>query len=250
MGVARRPAAAAQGGGDRRRQLGHRGRRPARPRRARGRARHPHRGQGARDPQEAARTSAYLPGVKLPEGLVVKRAAEIELAGCDLVCLAVPSKALPTVVGGLADRIGSRASVLLLSKGFVQPMGALPNDYVSERVRARAIASLGGPAHAREAAAGMAALVLGERRRGPAHDAGRGLRPRRPRLRADRRRRRGRDGGSVEERRRARRRGRRALRPQRRRDRRRRRLARVRRVRASCGAPGSRPSPASPGSAT
>jgi len=103
----------------------------------------------------------YLPGVKLPDGLVVKRATEIELAGCDLVCLAVPSRALPNVVGGLADRVGSRASMLLLSKGFVQPMGALPNDYVSERVRARAIASLGGPAHAREAAAGMAALVLG-----------------------------------------------------------------------------------------
>ncbi len=90
----------------------------------------------------------------------MKRTSEIELAGCDLICLAVPSSALPNVVGSLADRIGSRASVLLLSKGFVQPMGALPNEYVSERVRARAIASLGGPAHAREAAAGMAALVL------------------------------------------------------------------------------------------
>jgi 1-acyl-sn-glycerol-3-phosphate acyltransferase len=103
----------------------------------------------------------YLPGVKLPEGLGVKRSTEIELAGCDLICLAVPSSALPNVVGALADRIGSRASVLLLSKGFVQPMGALPNEYVSDRVRARAIACLGGPAHAREAAAGMAALVLG-----------------------------------------------------------------------------------------
>jgi glycerol-3-phosphate dehydrogenase (NAD(P)+) len=39
-------------------------------------------------------------------------------------------------------------------------MAALPHDYVSERVRARAIASLGGPAHAREAVAGMAALAL------------------------------------------------------------------------------------------
>ncbi len=103
----------------------------------------------------------YLPGVKLPEGLVVKRASEIELAGCDLICLAVPSAALPNVVGALADRIGSRASVLMLSKGFVQPMGALPSEYVSERIRARALACLGGPAHAREAAAGMAALVLG-----------------------------------------------------------------------------------------
>jgi glycerol-3-phosphate dehydrogenase (NAD(P)+) len=102
----------------------------------------------------------YLAGVSLPEAVSVKRAIDIELAACDLVCLAVPAKALPTVVGGLADRIGSRAAVLLLSKGMVQPMGAVPNEYVSERVRSRAIASLGGPAHAREAAAGMAALVL------------------------------------------------------------------------------------------
>ena len=40
-------------------------------------------------------------------------------------------------------------------------MGALPTEYVSERVRARAIACLGGPAHAKEAASGIAALVLG-----------------------------------------------------------------------------------------
>ncbi len=103
----------------------------------------------------------YLPGVQLPEGVAVKRAADIELAGCDLVVLAVPSKAMPQAVGTYADRIGSRAAVLLLSKGLIQPLGLLPTDYVSERVRARAIACLGGPAHAREAAAGMAALVLG-----------------------------------------------------------------------------------------
>ena len=128
-------------------------------RRARGRARHPHR-RKAHEILNKGENAAYLPGVKLPESLVVKRAAEIELAGCDLICLAVPSKALPNVVGGLADRVGSRASMLLLTKGFVQPMGALPNDYVSERVRA-GDRLLGGPAHAREAAAGMAALVLG-----------------------------------------------------------------------------------------
>lgn len=103
----------------------------------------------------------YLPGVTLPEGLTVKRAAEIELGACDLVCLAVPSAALPAVVGSLSDRIGSRTAVLLLSKGLTQPLGLGPYAYVSQRIRARAIASLGGPALAREAVAGIAALVLG-----------------------------------------------------------------------------------------
>jgi glycerol-3-phosphate dehydrogenase len=103
----------------------------------------------------------YLPGVTLPDGVTVKRAGEIELAGVDLVCLAVPSAALPTAVGSLGDRIGSRTALLLLTKGLVGPLGQLPSDYVGERTRVRALASLGGPAHAREAAAGMAALVLG-----------------------------------------------------------------------------------------
>ena len=122
---------------------------------------------GTRSDEKAAEierkreNEAYLPQVKLPDGVAVKRAADIELAGCDLVVLAVPSKAMPQAVGTYADRIGSRAAVLLLSKGLIQPMGLLPTEYVSERVRARAIACLGGPAHAREAAAGMAALVLG-----------------------------------------------------------------------------------------
>jgi 1-acyl-sn-glycerol-3-phosphate acyltransferase len=109
----------------------------------------------------ARENSRYLPRIPLPETLTVKRAADIELAGVDLVCLAVPSAALPAAVGALADRVGVRAALLLLSKGLVQPMGQLPSEYVGERIRARAIASLGGPAHAREAAAGMAALVLG-----------------------------------------------------------------------------------------
>lgn len=103
----------------------------------------------------------YLPDVRLPDSLRVKRASEIELAGLDLVCLAVPSAALPQAVGSIADRVGERAAILLLSKGLVAPQGELPSEYVGERVRARAIACLGGPAHAREAVSGSAALVLG-----------------------------------------------------------------------------------------
>jgi 1-acyl-sn-glycerol-3-phosphate acyltransferase len=122
---------------------------------------------GTRSPEKAEEIARkrenehYLPDVKLPDRVSLKRSADIELGACDLVCLAVPGAALPAVVGALGDRVGSRASVLLLSKGLVQPRGLLPNRYVAERVRARALACLGGPAHAREAAAGMAALVLG-----------------------------------------------------------------------------------------
>jgi glycerol-3-phosphate dehydrogenase (NAD(P)+) len=110
---------------------------------------------------EAGENARYLPGVALPEAVDVRHSAEIELAGVDLVCLAIPSKSLPAAVGAIADRVGERTSVLLMTKGLIAPQGQLPAEYVGERVRARAIASLGGPAHAREAVSGSAALVLG-----------------------------------------------------------------------------------------
>jgi 1-acyl-sn-glycerol-3-phosphate acyltransferase len=110
---------------------------------------------------EARENARYLPEVALPGSLRVKQAGKIELAGLDLVCLAIPSGSLPQAVGGISDRVGERTSVLLLTKGLIPPLGQLPAEYVGERVRARAIACLGGPAHAREAVSGSAALVLG-----------------------------------------------------------------------------------------
>ena len=110
---------------------------------------------------EAGENNRYLEGVELPASLLVRPASEIELAGLDLVCLAIPSGSLPQAVGAIADRVSDRSSVLLLTKGLIAPFGQLPAEYVGERIRARAVACLGGPAHAREAVSGSAALVLG-----------------------------------------------------------------------------------------
>jgi glycerol-3-phosphate dehydrogenase (NAD(P)+) len=109
----------------------------------------------------AGENHRYLAGVELPDSLLVRPASEIELAGLDLVCLAIPSGSLPQAVGAIADRVSDRSSVLLLTKGLIAPLGQLPAEYVGERIRARAVACLGGPAHAAEAVSGSAALVLG-----------------------------------------------------------------------------------------
>ncbi len=111
--------------------------------------------------EEARENRRYLDGVRLPDAVRVLQASEVELAGLDLVCLAIPSGSLPQAVGAIADRVGARTAMLLLTKGLIAPRGQLPAEYVGERVRARAIACLGGPAHAREAVSGSAALVLG-----------------------------------------------------------------------------------------
>jgi len=109
----------------------------------------------------ARQNERYLPGVRLPDAIEISPSNQIELAGVDLLCLAVPSASYPQAVGAVADRLGRRAGILLLAKGLVAPKGQLPSEYVSERIKSRGISCLGGPAHAREAVSGSAALVLG-----------------------------------------------------------------------------------------
>jgi glycerol-3-phosphate dehydrogenase (NAD(P)+) len=104
--------------------------------------------------------SRYLPGLQLDRAIDVKTVPEIELAGVDLVVLAVPCASLPAAVGEVGARMGDRSAVLVTSKGLVPPLGTTPAAYVSERVRARAVATLAGPAHAREAIEVGASVVL------------------------------------------------------------------------------------------
>ncbi len=109
---------------------------------------------------ESRENAAYLPGVALPDSVRVLRAAELELAGHDLVCLAVPARSLPSVLAAHGERIASRTGVVVLSKGLVPPLGTLPSAFASERCRARALAVLGGPSHAAEVLEHGASVVL------------------------------------------------------------------------------------------
>jgi glycerol-3-phosphate dehydrogenase (NAD(P)+) len=105
----------------------------------------------------------YLPGLELHRAIDVKTVPEIEFAGVDLVVLAVPCASLPAAVGEIGARVGDRSAVLVASKGLVPPLGTTPAAYVSERVRARAVATLAGPAHAREAIELGASVVVATR---------------------------------------------------------------------------------------
>ena len=85
---------------------------------------------------------AHVPDVQLDRGIEITTAAELELAGVDLVVLAVPCAALPEALEELGLQVSERAAVLVTSKGLVPPLGTTPSAFVSERVRARGIATL------------------------------------------------------------------------------------------------------------
>ena len=107
--------------------------------------------------------AAYMPGLALEEAIEPRALRDVEFAGVDLVVLAVPCSSLPAAVGEIGARVGERSAVLVTSKGLVPPLGTTPSAFVVERVRARAVASLAGPAHAREAIELGASVVLATR---------------------------------------------------------------------------------------
>jgi glycerol-3-phosphate dehydrogenase (NAD(P)+) len=115
---------------------------------------------------EQRENQAYLPGVPLPESVRVQRAAELELGAHDLICLAVSARALPSVLAAHGERIPNRAGVVVVSKGLVPPLGTLPAAFASERCRARAMAVLGGPAHAADVLEHGASVVVASLDRG------------------------------------------------------------------------------------
>jgi glycerol-3-phosphate dehydrogenase len=101
-----------------------------------------------------------LPGVELPNTVQVTPAVDLELSTHDLICLAVPARALPAVMAAQGEKIQRGAGVLVLSKGLVPPLGTLPSAFVAERCAARAVAALGGPAEAADTLEHGASVVL------------------------------------------------------------------------------------------
>ena len=120
----------------------------------------------AEEIRRTGRNERYLPEVELPASVTTLRAGELELGHHDLICLAVPSRALPSVMAAHGEHIPRRAGVLVLSKGLVPPLGTLASAFASERCPARALAVLGGPAHAAEVLQNGASVVIA------AHDRG------------------------------------------------------------------------------
>jgi glycerol-3-phosphate dehydrogenase (NAD(P)+) len=101
----------------------------------------------------------YLPGVELPSQLRIEPATA-GLARSEYVFLAVPSRGLGEVIDGLeAAGLPARTAVVSLAKGLVPPDGLPPTLVLTQRLGARRVACVGGPAHAAEMVHEGAGLV-------------------------------------------------------------------------------------------
>lgn len=106
--------------------------------------------------------TAYLPGIAVPER--IRCTADLDaLAGCDLLLLVTPSKALREVTSRLST-VALREDAVLLSctKGVERGSGLRMSEIIAESFPKNPVAVLSGPSHAEEVARKMpTAIVLG-----------------------------------------------------------------------------------------
>ncbi len=104
--------------------------------------------------------AVYLPGVELPPQLRIEPASE-GLVRADYVFLAVPSKEIASVVDLLRrGPLSGRSAVVSVAKGLVPPHGDPPSTVLRNALSGRAVACIGGPAHAQEMVHSGAGLVV------------------------------------------------------------------------------------------
>ena len=96
--------------------------------------------------------AAYLPGVELPENVRVVTVDDLRFDDVDLLCLAVPSRALPDALDSIRDRMpdGPRRACAVQGPARARTARCRASSSQSA-LGARPIACLGGPAHAGEA---------------------------------------------------------------------------------------------------
>jgi len=102
----------------------------------------------------------YLPGIKIPEQLVIS-ADPFEVAlDADLAVSVVPTQFLRRVAETFEDALGGHVPVVSATKGIEIETFKTPSGILSEVLGQRPIAVLSGPSHAEEVAIGLPASVV------------------------------------------------------------------------------------------
>jgi glycerol-3-phosphate dehydrogenase (NAD(P)+) len=102
----------------------------------------------------------HLPGVLLPEAILVTSLAAVATEGADLMVAAVPTSYLRASLGALAAELPAETPVLSVAKGIEYGSFARPSQIIEQALGPRPIAVLSGPSHAEELARGLPASVV------------------------------------------------------------------------------------------
>lgn len=112
----------------------------------------------ARDMRERRENASRLPGIPLPESLVIT--PDLSLSDTAVVLIAVPAQSVAAFLGGAAGAL-DRHRLVSLAKGIDQETGARPSELIRAACPSSEVAVLTGPSFAADIARGLpTALTL------------------------------------------------------------------------------------------
>ena len=117
-----------------------------------------HEAEVAQTLASARENPAYLPGVRLEDG-VEPTHDPADLAGAELVLAACPAQHMRATLAAFAPHLAPSAPVVLCAKGVEQGSLRLMSEVAAEVLPARPIAVLSGPSFAAEVARGLPCAV-------------------------------------------------------------------------------------------
>lgn len=92
----------------------------------------------------------YLPGVKLPESLVIETSLVKAIREVDIVVLAVPTHAVRSVLNEMKESLDPSIILVNLAKGIEVDSLKRVSEVVEEILPDNSFATLSGPSHAEE----------------------------------------------------------------------------------------------------
>jgi glycerol-3-phosphate dehydrogenase (NAD(P)+) len=101
-----------------------------------------------------------LPGVPIPDSIVLTADPGIALDGVDLIVSAIPTVHLRSTLSAIASRLPRDIPILSLSKGIEIHTFLRPTEILRELLGPRALAVLSGPSHAEEVARGLPTTLV------------------------------------------------------------------------------------------
>lgn len=109
---------------------------------------------------QAKENMLFLPGVRIPDGVLPTSSEAEAVSGADAVVLASPSKFFASVLNRFKGLIPDRAMVVSLTKGFDEESGKTMSSIASGILSRNDIAVLSGPSHAEEVARSLPTAVV------------------------------------------------------------------------------------------
>jgi glycerol-3-phosphate dehydrogenase (NAD(P)+) len=120
----------------------------------------------SRDPRHASDLAAYrlnephLPGVRLPDEILITGCAREAMGSSELIVAAIPSSFLRATLASLADQVPSDVPFLSVVKGIENGSFARPSQIIVQTVGERSVSVLSGPSQAEEVARGLPGSVV------------------------------------------------------------------------------------------